>query len=178
MFTFGMPLAMTTFWQTRCFLCTENSVSFFCIVKKVFLVYREHCLFHLPRQQSIYSAQKTVFLSFALTTKCFLCIENSVSFSCIDNSVSFFCTDNKVFLVHREHYFFPLHWQQNVYSAQKTVFLSFAQTTKCFLYIENSVSFICIDKKVFLVHREQCFFLLHRQHNVSCAQKTVFLSFA
>ena len=149
---------------TKFFLCTENSVSYICIDKKVFPAYREHCLFRLPRQQSVYSAQKTVFLSFALTTKHFLCIENSVSFFCKENSVSFFCIDNKVFLVHREYYFFPLHRQQNV--------------SKVFLCIENIVSFFCTDNKVLLVHREQCFFLFHRKHNVSCAQKTVFLSFA
>ena len=101
---------------TKCFLYIENSVSFFYQDNKVFLVHRKQCFFLLPSQQSVSSAQETVFLSFALTTKCFLCIENSVSF---------FCQDNKVFLVYREHYFFPLHRQQNVYSTQKTVFLSF-----------------------------------------------------
>ena len=134
---------------TKFFLCTENSVSYICIDKKVFPVYREQCLFRLPRQRSVYSAQKTVFLSFALTTKHFLCIENSVSF------------------------------------AQTTVFLSFAQTTKCFLYIENIISFLCTDNKMPALHRKQCFFHLHRQESVYsgtensisfiCIDKKVFL---
>ena len=148
---------------TKFFLCTENCVSYICIDKKVFPVYREQCLFHLPRQEGVNSTQKTVFLSFALTTKHFLCIENSVSFFCTDSSISFFCTDNTVFLVHREHYFFPLHRQQNAYSAQKTVFLSFSQTRKCFLSIENIISFLCTDNKMSTLHRKQCFFHLHRQ---------------
>ena len=87
----------------KCFLCTENSVSFFCLDNKVFLVHRK------------------VFLSFAKTTKCFLRIGNSVSFAkttkcflCIGNSFSFLCQDNKVFLVQRKQHFFLLFRQQSV----------------------------------------------------------------
>ena len=110
---FSLSLAETT----KCFLCTENSISFisfFCQDNKVFLVHRKQYFFLLPRQQSISYVQETVFLSFAKTTKCFLCIDNKVflsfaetikCFLCIENSVSFFCQDNKVFLVHRKQVF-------------------------------------------------------------------------
>ena len=64
---------------------------------------KKHCsLSLLLRQQSVSYAQKTVFLSFlsfAKTTKCFFCTEDSISF---------LCQAIKVFLVHRKQCFFLL----------------------------------------------------------------------
>ena len=81
--------------KKHCFPCTSKG--------------KKHCsLSLLLRQQSVSYAQKTVFLSFlsfAKTTKCFLYIENSVSF---------FCQDNKVFLMYRKQFFFLLPRQQSV----------------------------------------------------------------
>ena len=67
---------------TKCFLYIENSVSFFCQDNKLFLLHRGQHFFLMPRNQSVFCAQKIVFLSFAKTTKCFLYIGNSVSFFC------------------------------------------------------------------------------------------------
>ena len=107
---------------TKFSLCTENSVSYIYIDKKVFPMYREQCLFRLPRQQSVYSAQKTVFLSFAQTTKFLQCTEfvltvflsfaqTTKCFLSIENIISFLCTDNKMSTL---QCFFLLHRQESV----------------------------------------------------------------
>ena len=184
-----------------CFFCTDNKI-FFCAQRTVFLSFaqtrksflcnRTMFLF-LHRQQSL-SCARELFLSFAQTRKSFLrkrmvCIsfaQTTNCFLCRENSVSYDYIDDKVFLIQENGmcFLFFFHRQQSLSCAQKTVFLSFEQTTKSFLckrtvflLCKRIVSFICTDKKVFSCAREWYLFLLHRQQIVSCAQKTVFLSF-
>ena len=115
---------------TKCFLCIENSVSFFCQDNKAFLAHREQCFFLLPRQQSVSCAQGTVFLllrqqsvscaqgtvflSPAKTTKCFLCTGNSVSFAKTTKcflSHWYYYTVYKC--LHSKYYVIPnMHWKQ------------------------------------------------------------------
>ena len=93
----------------------------------LFSMYKKHFIL-----ATVSCAQKTVFLSSAETTKCFLCTENGVSF---------FCQYNKMFHVHRGQCFFLMLRQQSVSYAQ--IFSKTGQ--KVFpLQKEDSISFLYI----------------------------------
>ena len=145
-------------------------------------------MFLLHRKHNVSCAQKTVFLSFAYTRKCFLFTENSVSFICLDNQVFLVHRKHSVasekkeslFFVHRNNFVVSAKERNTVLYAQETLyclskrkkhFVVYAQETLYCLGKRKKYCFLCTKNTLLSWQRKEKLFPVHKKHFVVLAKE-------